>query len=87
MSEREESVSTGEVPPFIQIVTAASNAFGRGEDDFVMSEMLYGLDAAGRVWQWVFADPEREGSAEGWRLLPNTLHKEGAESTPKRKTR
>jgi hypothetical protein len=88
MSESEEKTEVGEkVPPFVQIVAAVSNAFGRGEEDVLVSDVLYGLDGKGRVWQWVFADPDRKGAAEGWRLLPNTMHVEGAEPVPQRKTR
>ena len=92
--EREEGtqgaapqVQGAPVPPFIQIITAASCAFGRGEDDEIVVDNLFGLDRDGRVWQWAFADPERTGAAEGWRLLPNTTYQEGAEPPPKRKTR
>lgn len=75
------------VPPFLQIVAAVSNAFGRGEDDVLVSDVLYGLDHKGRVWQWMIADPERLGAVDGWRLLPSTLYKEGAEASPKRQSR
>lgn len=75
------------VPPFIQIVTAVSNAFGRGAEDILASEMLYGLDAKGRVWQWNYADPERKGALDGWKLLPNSLYVDGEEPPVKRVTR
>ena len=85
--EKRNMESSQAVPPFVQIVTAASNAFGRGEEDMLVTEVLYGLDREGRVWQWMYADPEREGAAEGWRLLPASTYKEGVEMASKRKTR
>lgn len=88
MTESEEKTEVGEkVPPFVQIVTAVSNAFGRGEEDVLVSDVLYGLDGKGRVWQWMLVDPDRKGAVDGWRLLPNTMYVEGAEPTPQRKTR
>lgn len=88
MSESEEKIEIGEkVPPFVHIVTAVSNAFGRGEEDVLVSDVLYGLDGKGRVWQWMYADPDRKGAVEGWKLLPNTMYQEGAEPAVQRKTR
>lgn len=75
------------VPPFIQIVTAVSNAFGRGADDVAVSDVLYGLDAAGRVWQWNYADPDREGSQDGWELMSNEIYVDGKEPSVKPRTR
>jgi len=75
------------VPPFVQIVTATSHAFGRADGDFASTDVLYGLDREGRVWEWNVSDPEREGSADGWELLPNTVYRDGEESPQPRKTR
>ena len=75
------------VPAFVQIITAVSNAFGRGAEDLVTSDVLYGLDQKGRVWQWMLGDPEWEGSQDGWDLLPNAAYKEGKEPPEKPRTR
>jgi hypothetical protein len=75
------------VPPFVQIVAATSNAFGRGAEDVLSSDHLYGLDQKGRVWEWVISDPERKGSGDGWMLLPNAVYKDGEEPAMKRATR
>jgi len=81
--EREELV----VPPFRMIVTAVSNAFGRGEGDVAVTDVLYGLDDKGRVWQWMLGDPDWEGSEDGWELLPNTVYNEGKEPPAKPRSR
>jgi hypothetical protein len=75
------------VPPFVQIITAASHAFGRAADEYAMTDVLYGLDQKGRVWQWMIGDPDWKGSEDGWELLPNTVYKEGEEPPPKPRTR
>jgi hypothetical protein len=75
------------VPRFVSIVAAASHAFGRGDGEVASTDVLYGLDGEGRVWEWCFGDPEREGSVDGWKLLPNTVHREGKEPPATRKTR
>jgi hypothetical protein len=75
------------VPPFIQIVTAVSASCGRTPEDSILSEMLYGLDAKGRVWEWNRADPDRKGALDGWKLIPNTLYNDGEEPAVKRATR
>jgi len=75
------------VPPFVQIITAVSNAFGRGQDELVMSDVLYGLDGVGRVWEWNVADPDRKGSRDGWELLANVTYREGEEPPAQKKTR
>jgi hypothetical protein len=75
------------VPPFIQIVTAVSASCGRTPEDSILSEALYGLDSKGRVWEWNRADPERKGALDGWRLLPNSLYKDGEEPPVKRVSR
>lgn len=75
------------VPPFIQIIAAVSNAFGRAAEDLVMTDVLYGLDAKGRVWEWTPADPERKGSRDGWDLLPNVEYKDGEDPPAQKKTR
>jgi len=85
--ETSETASDRAVPPFIQIITAISNAFGRGADDILSDNVLYGLDAKGRVWEWNFADPDCEGSEDGWALMPNTVFKEGKEPPQPKKTR
>jgi hypothetical protein len=74
-------------PPFIQIVTAVSNAFGRADDQEMSSDVLYGLTANGRVWLWTFSDPERKGSKDGWELLTNAVYNDGAPPPVVRKTR
>lgn len=75
------------VPPFVQIITAVSNAFGRAAEDLVMSDVLYGLDSKGRVWEWTPADPERKGSRDGWDLLPNVVYRDGEDPPVQKKTR
>lgn len=75
------------VPPFVQIITAVSNAFGRAQEDVLMSDVLYGLDAKGRVWEWTVADPDRKGSRDGWDLMPNVAYKDGEEPPAQKKTR
>ena len=75
------------VPPFVQIIAAVSNAFGRGAEDLVMTDVLYGLDAKGRVWEWSVADPERKGSRDGWELLPNVQYRDGVEPPVAPRTR
>lgn len=75
------------VPPFIQIITAVSNAFGRGADDILSSDLLYGLDANGRVWQWNFADPDREGSRDGWEQMSSDVYIDGVEPPAKPRSR
>jgi hypothetical protein len=75
------------VPPFVQIIAASSHAFGRGAEDIISSDHLYGLDQKGRVWEWVIADPERKGSGDGWTLLPNAVYKDGEDLPAKRATR
>ena len=72
------------VPPFIQIITCSA-AFGRGAED-VSPEALYGLANDGSVWQYLLADPDREGSTDGWQLLPQKRYQEGKASNV-RKTR
>jgi hypothetical protein len=84
----EKNTGTGEtVPSFVQIITAASHAFGRADGEFASTDVLYGLDKDGRVWEWCMGDPEREGSADGWELLPNTIYRDGKEPPVQRKTR
>jgi hypothetical protein len=88
MGESEsEKDSIAVVPPFRQIIAAASHAFGRGDGEFASTDVLYGLDGDGRVWEWSLGDPEREGSADGWQLLPNTPYQDGKEPPAQRKTR
>ncbi len=85
--ESEARMEESVVPPFVQIIAAVSNAFGRGADDLVMTDVLYGLDAKGRVWEWTPADPERKGSREGWDLMPNVVYRDGEEPPAQKKTR
>lgn len=73
------------VPAFIQIVTCAAHALGGGE--MLSTEVLYGLDGTGRVWEWCIADLERKGAKDGWMLLPNTTYAEGDDPPAQRKTR
>jgi hypothetical protein len=87
MVEGEARMEELVVPPFVQIVTAVSNAFGRAAEDLVMSDVLYGLDAKGRVWEWSVGDPERKGSRDGWDLLPNVVYRDGEEPPVQKKTR
>jgi hypothetical protein len=75
------------VPPFVQIITAVSNAFGRAAEDLVMSDVLYGLDQKGRVWEWSVSDPDRKGSRDGWELLPNDVYRDGEDPPAQKKTR
>jgi hypothetical protein len=75
------------VPRFVQIVTAAAHAYGRADDECLSSEVLYGLDTEGRVWQWNYADPARKGSKDGWDLMPATRYIDGEEPPVKRATR
>jgi hypothetical protein len=81
--EREELI----VPAFVQIVTTMAYAFGRGAEEYAGGEHLYGLDQKGRVWEWMVADPEWEGSVSGWELLPNGLYKEGKEPPERPRSR
>jgi hypothetical protein len=85
--ESEARMEEESVPAFIQIVTAVSNAFGRAAEDLVMTDVLYGLDAKGRVWEWTPADPDRKGSRDGWDLLPNVVYKDGEDPPAQKKTR
>lgn len=88
MGENEEEKDTDQVvPPFIQIVTTSSHAFGRADGEFASTDVLYGLDRDGRVWEWSVGDPDREDSSDGWELLPNTRYKDGKEPPQQRKTR
>jgi hypothetical protein len=75
------------VPPFIQIITSVAASTGRTIEDSIIEEVLYGLDGKGCVWQWMTADPDRKGSADGWKLLVNSLYKDGEEPPMKRVTR
>ena len=86
-TENKKTESDLAVPPFIQIITAISNAFGRGADDILSDNVLYGLDAKGRVWEWNYADPDCEGSADGWELMSNAVYKAGKEPPQPKKTR
>lgn len=85
--EGEARMEEQTVPPFVQIVTAVSNAFGRAAEDLVMTDVLYGLDQKGRVWEWNPADPERKGSRDGWELLPNVLYRDGEDPPVQKRTR
>jgi len=84
MGDKESEVV---VPPFVQIVAVAAHAFGRADGEYAGSDSLFGLDREGRVWEWCLSDPEREGSADGWQLLPNAPYQEGKEPPAQRKTR
>lgn len=82
-----EATPEASVPPFIQIIAAVSNAFGRTTEDILSSDVLYGLDAKGRVWQWNYADPDCEGSRDGWELMSNETYIEGKEPPAKPRSR
>jgi len=86
-STETETKETGTVPPFIQIITAMSNAFGRTADQIAISDSLYGLDAKGRVWQWNFADPGRKGARDGWELMENDVYIDGEDPPAEKKSR
>jgi hypothetical protein len=87
MSDSNETKETGTVPPFIQIITAMSNAFGRTDAQVAIGDSLYGLDAQGRVWEWNYADPDRKGSRDGWAVMENDVYLDGEDPPVEKKTR
>lgn len=72
---------------FVQIVTAVSNAYGRADGEVLSSDNLYALDDKGRVWTWVYCDPDRKGAADGWEPLPSAVYQDGEDPPAPKKTR
>jgi hypothetical protein len=74
-------------PPFIQIVSSAAHAFGRGDGEYAGTEVLYGLGKDGSVWEYCVSDPDRAGARDGWERLPHVAYRDGEEPKGPRKTR